>query len=84
MLPPRAVARARAVFGRAFAPAEVYVIGDTPADIACGAAGKYRTIAVATGAEHSLEHLRACQPDFVFADLRGIRELPLWHGGVGA
>ncbi|MBF6591040.1 MAG: HAD family hydrolase [Ktedonobacterales bacterium] len=76
-LPPRAVARARAVFGRDFAPERVYIIGDTPADIACGAAGRYRTVGVATGSEHSLEHLRACDPDYLFEDMRGIRTIPL-------
>jgi phosphoglycolate phosphatase-like HAD superfamily hydrolase len=78
-LPPRAVSRAREVFGRAFAPEETYVIGDTPADIACGAAGSYRTVGVATGPEHSLDHLRACDPDYLFEDLRGLRTIP-WQG----
>ena len=29
-------------FGRRFAATDVYVIGDTPADIACGAASQFR------------------------------------------
>ncbi len=74
-LPPLAVARARAVFGRDFAPSEVYVVGDTPADIACGAHTGLRTVGVATGPEHSFEHLRACSPDYLFEDLRGLRTL---------
>lgn len=74
-LPPLAVERARAVFARSFDPEEIYVIGDTPADIACGAHSGLRTIGVATGPEHTLEHLRACSPDHLFEDLRGLREL---------
>jgi phosphoglycolate phosphatase len=76
-LPPLALARAQAVFARAFAPEEVYVVGDTPADIGCGAASGLRTIGVATGPEHSLEHLRACQPDHLIADLRSLVALEL-------
>ena len=76
-LPPRAVERAGRIFGRIYAPDEVYVVGDTPADIACGAASRFRTIAVATGPIHSLDLLRECQPDHAFADLGGILTLPL-------
>lgn len=76
-LPPLALVRAREIFGRDFAPDQVYVVGDTPADIACGVASGLRTIAVATGPEHTLEHLRACAPDFVIADLRDLETLPL-------
>jgi phosphoglycolate phosphatase-like HAD superfamily hydrolase len=39
----------------------VYVVGDTPHDIACGAAIGARTIAVATG-RHSAEDLAALHP----------------------
>ncbi len=41
--------------------AEAYVIGDTPADIACGLAIEARTIAVATGS-YSLEALAEHEP----------------------
>jgi phosphoglycolate phosphatase len=77
-LPPMALARARRIFGRAFPPEEVYVVGDTPADIACGAHSRLRTIGVATGPEHTVEHLRACHPDFLIEDLRGLEALALW------
>ncbi len=76
-LPPLAIARARRSFGRDFAPSEVYVVGDTPADIACGAHSGLRTVGVATGAEHSFEHLRACSPDYLFEDLYALRSLDL-------
>jgi phosphoglycolate phosphatase len=76
-LPPLALERARAVFAREFTPEQVYVVGDTPADIGCGAASGLRTIGVATGPEHSLEHLRACQPDYLITDLRELEWLAL-------
>jgi phosphoglycolate phosphatase-like HAD superfamily hydrolase len=71
-LPPLARARMQRAHGGVFAPEAVYVIGDTPADVACGAACGYRTVAVATGPVHSLEELRASGPDHAFADLRGV------------
>jgi phosphoglycolate phosphatase-like HAD superfamily hydrolase len=55
----------------------VYVVGDTPADIACGAASGMRTVGVATGPDHSFEHLRACSPEYLFEDLRGLLTLEL-------
>jgi phosphoglycolate phosphatase len=76
-LPPLALARARAQTGRDFAAREVYVVGDTPADIACGQASSLRTIAVATGPEHSADYLGACQPDFLLNDLGGLMALDL-------
>jgi phosphoglycolate phosphatase len=76
-LPPLAVARAQAAFERTFVPEHTYVVGDTPADIACGVAGGLRTVAVATGPVHALEELRACGPDYAFPDLRGLSSLEL-------
>jgi phosphoglycolate phosphatase len=76
-LPPLAVERARLLFERPFAPEQVYVVGDTPADIGCGSASGLRTIGVATGPEHTLDHLRACDPDYLIADLRGLEGLEL-------
>jgi phosphoglycolate phosphatase len=78
-LPPLAIQRAEQRYARHFAPNQVYVIGDTPADIGCGAAVRARTIAVATGPEHSLDALRACQPDFVIPDLSHMYGLPLFE-----
>jgi phosphoglycolate phosphatase-like HAD superfamily hydrolase len=76
-LPPLAVRRAHEAFGRAFAPARTYVVGDTPADIACGAACALRTVAVATGPIHSLEELHFYRPDYAFSDLGGLLTLEL-------
>lgn len=48
-LPPIAAARANPLFGRTPHGEEVVIIGDTPADVACGAGINARAIAVATG-----------------------------------
>jgi phosphoglycolate phosphatase len=67
-LPAIAVQRAEKHFGRRFAGKEVVIIGDTPADIACGEHLGVRTLAVATGS-YSEAELAACGPDHLFATL---------------
>jgi phosphoglycolate phosphatase-like HAD superfamily hydrolase len=47
---------------------ELFVIGDTPRDVACAKAADAKIIAVATG-RYSTESLAAHQPDFLFEDL---------------
>lgn len=76
-LPPLALERSRAAFARDFPPTHTYVIGDTPADVACGAACALRTVAVATGPIHSLAQLRAAGADHVFEDLSGLFTLTI-------
>lgn len=83
-LPPKAVRRAEQRFERAFSRDDVYVIGDTPADIACGANSQLRTIAVATGPEHSLAELLHCHPDFALQDLGQLSSLPLFGDASGS
>lgn len=48
-------------------PAEVWVIGDTPADVQCGRAIGARVVAVATGL-YEMEELATASPDHLFAD----------------
>ncbi len=67
-LPAIAVRRAERLTGRRFTGKGIVVVGDTPADIGCGAALGVKTIAVATGT-HSVEELAAHAPDHVFPDL---------------
>lgn len=67
-LPGIAIRRANARWGRAFAPDEVVVIGDTPRDVLCGKAHGTRTVAVATG-RFSVDQLAATGADVVVADL---------------
>lgn len=63
-----AVRRAEELTGRRFAGKEIAVIGDTPADIECGAALGVKAVAVATGT-HTPDELAAHGPDYLFADL---------------
>lgn len=58
-LPPIAAERAAALFGRRPAGEEIVIIGDTPADVTCGAALGVRAIAVATGSYSSAELVEA-------------------------
>ncbi|MEO6057767.1 MAG: HAD family hydrolase [Gemmatimonadales bacterium] len=67
-LPPIAARRAEPIFGRVPHGAEVVIIGDTPADVACGAGIDARALAVATGA-YSIGDLAACGPHAVFENL---------------
>jgi phosphoglycolate phosphatase len=67
-LGPFALARAKEKLGITFPPERVWIIGDTPHDIACGKAIGAKTIAVATGA-FSVEELSALNPTHTFTDL---------------
>ena len=67
-LGPHALRRARAHTGFAFAPARVWIVGDTPHDIACARVIGARALAVATGS-HTIEQLAAHSPDAVLPDL---------------
>jgi phosphoglycolate phosphatase-like HAD superfamily hydrolase len=67
-LPPIAVDRATPYFGRGVSGNEVVIIGDTPADIACGECISARAVAVATGG-YTVTDLQACRPYAVFQDL---------------
>ncbi len=67
-LPPIAARRAEALFGRVPTGAEVVIVGDTPADVACAGSIGARTVAVATGGYTTAE-LTATGADAVFADL---------------
>jgi len=67
-LPAIAVERAARLTGHLFAGKEIVIIGDTPADILCGAGQSVRTIAVATG-RHNVDELAEHDPDYLFADL---------------
>lgn len=67
-LGPHASRRARDRHGEEFSPERIYIIGDTPHDVACARAIGAKAIAVATGS-FSVEQLRACGADAVFTDL---------------
>ena len=69
-LPAIAVERARALTGIHFRERDVVIIGDTPADVSCGASLNVRTVAVATGS-YDRAALEQTAADFVFDDLSG-------------
>lgn len=68
MLPAIAQQRAKEALGLDLAGDRIYVIGDTPADIACGRELGARAIAVATG-HYSVQDLMPHNPFAVFEDL---------------
>lgn len=67
-LPAIAAQRAEALTGQRLAGRDIVVVGDTPADVACGKAVGARTVAVATGFS-PLEMLQAAGPDYLLPDL---------------
>jgi phosphoglycolate phosphatase-like HAD superfamily hydrolase len=67
-LGPIALRRANEFHGANFVPERVFVIGDTPHDIACGKVIGACTLAVATG-RFSSEQLRVHAPTAVFESL---------------
>ncbi len=62
------IGRAEMLAQRKFLPEEIFVIGDTPRDIAAAHACSARAIAIATG-PHSVEELRAADADQVFSTM---------------
>lgn len=70
-LPPLALRRAERRTGRSFRPSEVWVVGDTPADVRCARATGVRSLAVATG-RPGREELAAHGPDRLLEDLSAV------------
>jgi phosphoglycolate phosphatase-like HAD superfamily hydrolase len=70
-LVPIALARARARLARSFGPDEVWVVGDTPHDLACAQAGGVRCLLVGTG-RIPMEDLEGIGADAVLPDLSDV------------
>ena len=51
-----------------FAPEQIFILGDTPHDVACARAIGAKAVAIATGG-CTRESLAQCDPDFLFTDL---------------
>ena len=71
-LPPVAIRRAAAHWGRAFQGEDAVIIGDTPRDVECGKAVGAMTVAVATG-RFSMAELWSAGADRVLADFSDTR-----------
>lgn len=67
-LVPVALERVARFRGRALGPEHVWVVGDTPRDLACARAGGARCLLVATG-QFGVAELRALDADEVMPDL---------------
>jgi phosphoglycolate phosphatase len=79
-LPAIAARRAEPFLGRVPSGPEVVIIGDTPADVTCGAGIGARPVAVATGS-YQVEALHAAGAAAVFSDLSDtarVLEALLW------
>lgn len=72
----KAIERGIAFAGRAFAPAQIVVVGDTVKDIDAARANHIRVVAVANGSVADHAELSARAPDAVFDTLA---DLPAWH-----
>ena len=79
-LGPHALRRARGHWGADFPPERVWIVGDTPHDIACARAFGARVLAVATGGS-GLAELAAHKPDAVLGDLA---DLAAFWEAIGA
>lgn len=68
-LPALAVKRINDRLGVELPPEHFIVVGDTPNDVACARHFGTRVVGVGTGRIHSLDELRACEPDALLPDL---------------
>jgi len=75
----KAVRRAERLAGRGFRPDDVFVIGDTPLDVAAGRKAGYKTVAVGTGFA-AWEDLVASKPDRLARDFKDLRKWLSWFG----
>ena len=75
----KAVCRAKKLTRAPIAPADVYVIGDTPLDVAAGRKAGYKTVAVGTGFA-DWPSLVKSRPDHLAKDFRRIEKWLKWFG----
>ena len=75
----KAVQRAVRLAGESISPHDVFVIGDTPHDVAAGRRAGYRTVAVGTGFA-SWSELKKSKPDHLARDFRGRNRWMKWFG----
>ena len=73
-LVPIALGRAARLRGDGFDPGDVWVVGDTPHDLACAQAAGVRCLLVATGA-YALADLEDLAPDVALPDLGDVESV---------
>ncbi|MEK7389924.1 MAG: HAD family hydrolase [Elusimicrobiota bacterium] len=73
----KAVARAKKFVSEPVSPGDVYVIGDTPLDVAAGKKAGYKTVAVGTGFSPWAELVDA-KPDHLARDYKDINTWLNW------
>ena len=73
-LVPIATGKATRRYGHAFTPEEVWIIGDTPRDLACARAGGARCLLVGTG-RYPYDELVKEDADAVLPDLRDVDQI---------
>jgi phosphoglycolate phosphatase len=73
-LVPIALTKVEAARGRRFSPGEVWVVGDSPNDLACARAGGVRCLLVATG-RSGYDELQALRPDALRHDLGDVDDI---------
>ena len=74
LLVPIALKRLEAERGISFAPSEVWVVGDTPRDLACARAAGARCLLVATG-RYALSELDGLGADAAMADMTDVESV---------
>jgi phosphoglycolate phosphatase-like HAD superfamily hydrolase len=75
----KAAARAKKHARAPFGPDDVYVIGDTPLDVAAGKKAGFKTVAVGTGFS-DWKDLRASKPDHLARDYGDLQKWLGWFG----
>ncbi|MBI3554202.1 MAG: HAD family hydrolase [Elusimicrobia bacterium] len=75
----KAARRAQKLAGRRIAPDDVFVIGDTPLDVAAGRKAGFKTVGVGTGFS-DWKSLVKSRPDHLARDFRGISQWLKWFG----
>lgn len=75
----KAIRRASNLAGSSIAPSDVYVIGDTPLDVAAGKKAGFKTIGVGTGFA-DWKSLVKSRPDYLARDFRGVEKWLKWFG----
>jgi len=75
----KAVSRAKKLAHEAFSHDDVYVIGDTPLDVAAGRKAGFKTIGVGTGFS-DWKSLSASKPDHLTRDFRNLKKWLNWFG----